>query len=89
MSFRRSVDEAELTQALMASVTCAILAEAGPQRSRTLATLYKDERCSALPVLFSILEKVRGAHLLPFGARLVGSFRAILDGVEWNPSNSG
>ena len=57
VTLNRSVDEAELTQALKMSVTCAILAEAGPQRSRALATLYKDERCSALPV-FSILEKV-------------------------------
>lgn len=36
---------------------CAILAAAGPQRSRVLATLYKDERCAALSI-FPMLEKV-------------------------------
>jgi hypothetical protein len=38
-------------------VRCAILAAAGPQRSRMLATLYKDERCARL-ALFPFLEKV-------------------------------
>jgi len=33
-----------------------VLAEAGPKRSRILATLYKDERSTKLP-LFSMLEK--------------------------------
>ena len=49
--------EADLDQALTAAVTCCILAAAGPQRSRVLANLYKDERCARLPV-FSFLEKV-------------------------------
>eukprot|EP00898_Chlorokybus_atmophyticus_P003583 jgi/Chlat1/4225/Chrsp27S04247 len=53
----QKVDEADLEQALTAAVTCIILAGAGPQRSRVLATLYKDERCTKLPV-FPILEKV-------------------------------
>jgi len=43
--------------ALKYSVTCAILAQAGPQRSRMLATLYKDERCSKLDI-FPTLEKM-------------------------------
>jgi len=43
--------------ALQAAVICAILAAAGPQRSRVLATLYKDERCSKLDS-FPILEKM-------------------------------
>lgn len=51
------VSEQELTLALEAAVTCCILAAAGPQRSRVLANLYKDERTRALPV-FSFLEKV-------------------------------
>jgi len=50
------VDESELLKALTAAVTCAILAPAGPQRSRFLATLYKDERSSKLGI-FSVLEK--------------------------------
>ncbi len=43
--------------ALEAAVTCCILAAAGPQRSRVLANLYKDERTRTLPV-FPFLEKV-------------------------------
>ncbi|KAH7439958.1 hypothetical protein KP509_04G084400 [Ceratopteris richardii] len=53
----RQVDEEELQQALTAAVTCTILAAAGPQRSRVLATLYKDERCSKLNI-YPILQKV-------------------------------
>ena len=40
----KQVDEADLEQALTAAITCTILAAAGPQRSRLLATLHKDER---------------------------------------------
>ena len=51
------VSEDDETQALVAAVTCCILASAGPQRSRVLANLYKDERCSRLQ-MFPFLEKV-------------------------------
>ncbi|KAF8024352.1 hypothetical protein BT93_F1516 [Corymbia citriodora subsp. variegata] len=51
------IDEEALEQALAAAVTCTILAAAGPQRSRVLATLYKDERCSTLKI-YPILQKV-------------------------------
>lgn len=51
------VSEEDLEQALLSSIKCAILAAAGPQRSRMLATLYKDERCAKLP-LYPFLEKV-------------------------------
>ena len=51
------VGEEELDHALTSAVVCCILAAAGPQRSRVLANLYKDERCARLPV-FSFLEKV-------------------------------
>ncbi|ERN17533.1 hypothetical protein AMTRI_Chr13g92540 [Amborella trichopoda] len=51
------IDEEALEQALSAAVTCTILAGAGPQRSRVLATLYKDERCSKLKI-YPILQKV-------------------------------
>ncbi|ORX93451.1 hypothetical protein K493DRAFT_284739 [Basidiobolus meristosporus CBS 931.73] len=44
-------------QALSCAVICAVLAGAGPQRSRLLATLYKDERTQRL-AHFSILEKM-------------------------------
>jgi COP9 signalosome complex subunit 4 len=51
------VSEEDLEQALLSAITCAVLAAAGPQRSRVLATLYKDERCARLP-LYPFLEKV-------------------------------
>lgn len=44
VSFNAMIDEAERRQALSAAIKTAILAPAGPQRSRTLAKLYKDER---------------------------------------------
>ena len=54
---RLQISEEDLEQALQSAVRCAILAAAGPQRSRMLATLYKDERCARL-ALFPFLEKV-------------------------------
>jgi hypothetical protein len=41
----------ELLQLLGSSVTCAILGKAGPQRSRILGTLHKDERKASLETL--------------------------------------
>jgi COP9 signalosome complex subunit 4 len=43
--------------ALNNAITCTILAAAGPQRSRMLSQLYKDERSATLPV-WPFLEKV-------------------------------
>jgi len=51
------VGDSERMEALKCSVTCAILAQAGPQRSRMLANLYKDERCARLDI-FPTLEKM-------------------------------
>jgi COP9 signalosome complex subunit 4 len=51
------VPEKEREEVLEAGVICAILAQAGPQRSRILSTLYKDERTSRLQV-YGILEKM-------------------------------
>lgn len=51
------VAEETLEEALASAVTCCILAAAGPQRSRVLANLYKDERVSRMPS-FGFLEKV-------------------------------
>ncbi len=53
----RQVGEDDLEAALTAACTCCILAAAGPQRSRVLANLYKDERSARLPV-FPFLQKV-------------------------------
>lgn len=43
--------------ALRNALICTVLASAGQQRSRMLATLFKDERCQQLPA-YSILEKM-------------------------------
>ncbi|RMZ87789.1 hypothetical protein DV736_g4982, partial [Chaetothyriales sp. CBS 134916] len=46
VSFNSSVAEEDRLQALSAAIKTAILAPAGPHRSRTLSKLYKDERSS-------------------------------------------
>lgn len=46
-----------------AAVTCAVLAPAGPNRSRVLASLYRDERTSDLPT-YNILSKMFLDHIL-------------------------
>ncbi|KAK8162969.1 COP9 signalosome-like protein complex subunit 4 [Phyllosticta citrichinensis] len=51
------VDEEERLQALSAAIKCAVLAPAGPQRGRTLARLYKDDRASQVDE-YGILEKI-------------------------------
>jgi len=49
VSYVTEIDEAERTMMLSAAVTASILAPAGPQRSRILATLARDERTASLP----------------------------------------
>ncbi|EJD53625.1 hypothetical protein AURDEDRAFT_133335 [Auricularia subglabra TFB-10046 SS5] len=49
LSWIGEIDEDERTQALSAAVTCAVLAPAGPNRSRVLASLCRDERTAQLP----------------------------------------
>ncbi len=51
------VSEKERDAVLEAGVKCAVLAPAGPQRSRLLALFYKDERAKTLSN-FSVLEKM-------------------------------
>eukprot|EP01023_Acetabularia_acetabulum_P020601 TRINITY_DN20748_c0_g1_i1.p1 TRINITY_DN20748_c0_g1~~TRINITY_DN20748_c0_g1_i1.p1 ORF type:complete len:392 (-),score=65.37 TRINITY_DN20748_c0_g1_i1:118-1293(-) len=51
------ISQADMMQALQSAVVCTILANAGPQRNRMLATLYKDERASQLPQ-FQFLQKM-------------------------------
>lgn len=46
VSFNSIADEDDRRRALSAAIKTAVLAPAGPQRSRTLAKLYKDERSS-------------------------------------------
>lgn len=51
------VTEQDLLQSLEYSITCAILAKAGPPRSRVLAMLYSDERSKQL-TNYGMLEKM-------------------------------
>ncbi|PSR73398.1 hypothetical protein PHLCEN_2v10690 [Hermanssonia centrifuga] len=57
LSWVAEIDEEERKQMLSAAVTCAVLAPAGPNRSRVLAALCRDERTSELPT-FNILTKM-------------------------------
>ncbi|KAH9692894.1 COP9 signalosome complex subunit 4 [Citrus sinensis] len=56
-----TIDEEALEQALSAAVTCTILAAAGPQRSRVLATLYKVylERILRKPEIDAFAEELK------------------------------
>ncbi|XP_026472790.1 COP9 signalosome complex subunit 4 isoform X2 [Ctenocephalides felis] len=57
LSYRGIIHEDERMTALRNALICTVLASAGQQRSRMLATLFKDERCQHLPA-YSILEKM-------------------------------
>jgi COP9 signalosome complex subunit 4 len=59
-------DPAEQKHALTQSILTAVLANAGPQRTRALNALYKDERCRQQcdPVIFGLLERVLTDRLL-------------------------
>ncbi|RAO67334.1 uncharacterized protein BHQ10_003346 [Talaromyces amestolkiae] len=63
VSLAAGVDESDRLHALSAAIICAVLAPAGPQRSRTLARLYKDDRATSVDV-YSILEKMHLDRLL-------------------------
>ncbi|XP_018319031.1 COP9 signalosome complex subunit 4-like [Agrilus planipennis] len=75
LSYRNIIHEDERMTALRNALVCTVLASAGQQRSRMLATLFKDERCQQLPA-FPILEKmyldriIRRSHLQEFEALL-------------------
>lgn len=58
LSYRTIIHEDERMTCLRNALICTVLASAGSQqRSRMLATLFKDERCQQLPA-YSILEKM-------------------------------
>ncbi|KAK6627823.1 COP9 signalosome complex subunit 4 [Polyplax serrata] len=57
LSYRTIIHEDERMTALKNALICTVLASAGQQRSRMLATLFKDERCQTLPA-YAILEKM-------------------------------
>lgn len=56
-SLSTALDEEERMRGLSSAIICAVLAPAGPQRSRTLAKLYKDERAPQVAE-YGILEKM-------------------------------
>ncbi|CCX29638.1 hypothetical protein FPQ18DRAFT_329628 [Pyronema domesticum] len=76
LSFCAGLSEEEKMQCLSSAITCAVLAGAGPLRSRSLATLYKDDRSPLLQRDYSLLEKMHLDRLLSpkevdeFAARL-------------------
>ncbi|EIN10646.1 hypothetical protein PUNSTDRAFT_65075 [Punctularia strigosozonata HHB-11173 SS5] len=63
LSWTGEIDEDERQFMLSAAVTCAVLAPAGPNRSRLLASLCRDERTSELPT-HNILSKMFLDHIL-------------------------
>lgn len=63
LSYVGDIDEEERRHMLLAAVTCAVLAPAGPNRSRVLASLYRDERTAELPT-YNILSKMFLDHIL-------------------------
>ncbi|KAG1696343.1 hypothetical protein DVH05_018475 [Phytophthora capsici] len=77
------VDPDDLLELLSKAVTCAILASAGPQRSRLLGTLYKDERVKNSEHV-AILEKmymeqlIRRPELVQFEKSLLPHQKAVL-----------
>lgn len=82
LSYNTAIAEQERTNALKHAFICTILASAGRQRSRMLATLFKDERCQQLPA-HEILEKmyldriIRGPQLQEFSSLLAEHQKAI------------
>jgi len=68
-------DENHIHESLKRSVLCAVLANAGPARSRTLAMLYSDERTRNLPS-FAMLEKMFKGRIIR--KEEVESFQALL-----------
>ncbi|KAI0352954.1 hypothetical protein OH77DRAFT_1428076 [Trametes cingulata] len=63
LSWVTEIDEEERKHMLSAAMTCAILAPAGPNRSRVLASLCRDERTADLPH-FNILLKMLHDRIL-------------------------
>ncbi len=57
ISYTSAISEEERLHTLGMAIKCAILAPAGPLRSKVLGRLYKDERASGLEE-FGILEKI-------------------------------
>lgn len=57
ISYDPMIDPDDRLETLSVAMTCAVLAPAGPQRSRTLAKLYKDDRAAEVEN-YAILENI-------------------------------
>ncbi|KAM0790127.1 hypothetical protein ACM66B_005451 [Microbotryomycetes sp. NB124-2] len=57
ISYNQMIGEDERTHTLNVAIQCAILAPAGPHRSRILSSLYRDERAAQSPH-FNVLSKM-------------------------------
>ncbi len=57
LSNQEGVDPSDLQQLLQMALTCAILAPAGPQKSRIISIIHKDIRSQKLE-FFDIIEKM-------------------------------
>ncbi|CAK7568003.1 MAG: hypothetical protein SEPTF4163_005981 [Sporothrix epigloea] len=58
ISYSPAIAEEERLHTLSMAIKCAVLAPAGPTRSRVLGRLYKDDRATVLVDDFSVLEKM-------------------------------
>ncbi|CAE8619892.1 unnamed protein product [Polarella glacialis] len=82
-TFGGQICEEDLVQLLKCAVTCALLAPAGPQRSRILALLCKDERIRVVEH-YEILHKmfmerlIRGVEVQKFAESLLPHQKAIM-----------
>ncbi len=70
MAGEEHIDQNDLLELLARAITCAILGKAGPQRSRILSMLHKDERLRNL-------ERIEGYSTL-------GQVRATVSSVNWS-----
>ncbi|KAJ6186495.1 hypothetical protein N7519_007796 [Penicillium mononematosum] len=64
VSLAPGVDEEDRLTALSAAIRCAVLAPAGPQRSRSLARLYKDDRTPSVDEFVAAFAKKLAPHQL-------------------------
>lgn len=78
--------EEERLRALSSAIVCAVLAPAGPQRSRTLGRLYKDERAAQVEE-YGMLEKMFLDRLL--SGEEVGRFAEKLSPHQLAPTADG
>lgn len=86
-TFGGQIDEADLLHLLNQAVTCAVLAPAGPQRSRILASLCKDDRIRQVDN-YEILQKmflerlIHSSEVQKFEGSLAPHQKAMVDNSQ-------